>query len=177
VSRRSLIERIDGLPTREYSGVLFRNVAPGYPGLSGEGARRIGGRWNPRNSFPVLYTATDIGTAALEVLRTAAKLGISEQDLLPRNLVTIVVSLNRILDLTDAAVRQEAGISTAVLKDDDTRICQAIGDAAHYLGFEGVLANSAAGPGETLAIFLNRLRARSRLDVARVEIIEKGDIT
>jgi hypothetical protein len=41
--------------------------------------------------------------------------------------------------------------------DDDVRICQAIGDAAHYIGFEGILAPSAASPGDALSIFVNKL--------------------
>lgn len=177
MSRRSLIEKVDRLPSRALARRVFRNVAPGYAAISGEGARRFGGRWNPPKSFPVLYTASGPETAALEVERTAAKLGMPVGGLLPRNLITLEVSLGRVLDFTDAEVLRQAGLTREVLVDDDVRICQALGDAAHYLGFEGVLSPSAAGPGNTLAIFLNRLKATSRLESLRIELLDKGDLT
>lgn len=177
MSRRSLIEKVDRLPSRTFARTVFRNVAPGYPAISGEGARRFGGRWNPPKSFPVLYTASGPETAALEVRRTATKLGVREGSLLPRNLISLDVSLGRVLDFTDSEVLHQAGLTEQVLVDDDVRICQALGDAAHYLGYEGVLSPSAAGPGDTLAIFLNRLRATSRLESVRIELLEAGDLT
>ncbi len=145
--------------------------------MGGEGARVLGGRWNPPSSYPTLYTALDPGTVALEVQRTAHKLGVTVAELLPRHLVTIRVSLGAILDLTDAATIATSGWTKAVVTDDDTRICQAIGDAAHYIGFEGILAPSAAGPGDALAIFINRLKPTSSLELIGKELLDKGDIT
>lgn len=177
MSRRSLIEKVDELVPIAFEGKVFRSVAPAYAALSGEGARLHGGRWNPPSSFPVIYTSLDTGTAVLEVTRTAMRIGLLETDLLPRVLMTIRTKLGRVLDLSDPEVLRKAALTPSVLTDDDVRICQAIGDAANYLGFEAVLAPSAAAPGRTLAIFPNRLRASSSLEIVGKEILETGDLT
>lgn len=177
MSRRSLIEKLDRVPSAKFDGIVLRSVSPGYSPLSGEGARAYGGRWNPKDSYPTLYTARDPATVALEIGRTARKLGFSVSDLLPRRLVTIRLAIRTVLDLTDKDVLASAGYTRAVLLDDDIRICQAIGDAAHYLGFEAIRAPSAAGPGETIAVFINRLGADSSLDVIANELIDVGDAT
>jgi RES domain-containing protein len=105
VSRRSLIERIGTVPSRPFRGLAYRSASPGYAALSGEGARLKGGRWNPPDSFPVLYVATDPSAAAAEIKRTARRYGVALDDLLPRILTTIGVRLeivqSEILDTGD----------------------------------------------------------------------------
>lgn len=49
------------------------------------------------------------------------------------------------------------------LTADDIATCQALGDAAHYLGIEAILASSAAGPGSALAVYTDRLQPASVL--------------
>lgn len=45
----------------------------------------------------------------------------------------------------------------ADIDDDDWTACQAVGQAAHFLNFGGVLAPSASGAGLVLAAFENRV--------------------
>ncbi|WP_298438930.1 RES family NAD+ phosphorylase [Geobacter sp.] len=48
--------------------LLYRIAEEQFAGdLSGEGARRYGGRWNPKG-VPMIYTAESVALAALEVL-------------------------------------------------------------------------------------------------------------
>jgi RES domain-containing protein len=56
---------------RAYSGICYRQQSPKYDPLSGEGARMQGGRFNPPNSFPVLYLCSTAGCAAAEFMRFA----------------------------------------------------------------------------------------------------------
>ena len=135
-----------------WSGRVLRHHAPRYGALDGEGARAHGGRWNPPGSFPVVYTAIDRDTVDRELARLAGRAALPIEALLPRRLATIEVSLNRVLDLTDATVRRRLGIRAGDLVADDWARTQAIGQAAHDAGFEGVLAPGADG-GTTLAIF------------------------
>jgi hypothetical protein len=59
-----------------------------------------------------------------------------------------------VLDLTDAAVRRLCGITAKQLRSNRYAACQALGRAARAAGFEGILAPSAALPGEsTLSVF------------------------
>jgi RES domain-containing protein len=64
-----------------------------------------------------------------------------------------------VLDLTDPEVREHIGVTEAELVADDLSLCQAIGERANKAGFDGILAPSAALPGEaTLAVFPNGMK-------------------
>ena len=52
---------------------------------------------------------------------------------------------------------------------ENAAVPQAIGEAAHHLGYEAILAPSAAGTGHALAIFLDNRAADSLLEVAEVQ--------
>jgi RES domain-containing protein len=73
------------------------------------------------------------------------------------------VALAAVLDLRDAAVRRTVRISDVDLSADDASKCQQMGECAHYLGLEGILAPSATGAGNVLAVFFDRLRADSQV--------------
>lgn len=48
-----------------------------------------------------------------------------------------------------------------------------IGEAAHYMGLEAILAPSAATSGSALSIFLNKLLPDSMVDVVQEELLEQ----
>ncbi|MBA3234480.1 MAG: RES domain-containing protein, partial [Chloroflexi bacterium] len=83
----------------------------------------------------------------------------------PRRLSTIRVRLSRVLDLTRPDVCAALGVSENDLTDDEVALPQAIGEAAHHLGYEAILAPSAAGDGNVLAIFLDNRAADSVLEI------------
>jgi RES domain-containing protein len=149
--------------------VTYRHTAPTYAPLAGDGARRHGGRWNPPDSFPVVYTALDIATLDLELERAARNAGMTTAMMGPRRLATIRVRLSRVLDLTDADVRAALDLVEADLTSDELAVPQRIGEAAHHLGYEAILAPSATGAGQVLAIFLDNRDADSELVVAGVQ--------
>lgn len=142
---------------------MYRHYAPNYQPLSGDGARLNGGRWNPRNSFGVVYTAFDLPTLDREFERSVAMSRMARP--LPRTLATITVRLRRVLDLTDERVRDALGVETVDLVGDDVSTPQAIGEAAHHLGFEGIVAPSATGEGTVLALFVGSRSAESEIEV------------
>jgi RES domain-containing protein len=172
VPKRELIESVDQLPRSTIAAHVVRHIAPGYLPLSGEGARVHGGRWNPPDSFAVLYTASDRDAMVSELDRAARRQGLRAIDLLPRDEVIYTVELQRVLDLTDALSLERVGLDDALLSAADWSPCQAIGDAARYVGFEAVLAPSATGSGQTLAIFLDRLLRGSIVEVSSVTPLE-----
>ena len=145
--------------------MVYRHTAATYPPLSGDGARRLGGRWNPPNSYPVVYTALDVATVDRELDRAARRAGMTSAMMGPRRLATIRVRLSRVLDLTDADVRAALDVSPADLTADDPAVPQAIGEMAHHLGYEAILAPSAAGDGQALAIFLDNRAADFLIEV------------
>lgn len=74
-----------------------------------------------------------------------------------------------VLDLTDPEVRERIGVTEDELVSGDLSLCQAIGDSASRAGFDGILAPSAAIPGEaTLAVFPNGMK-RVEEEHARIQ--------
>ena len=117
----------------------------------------------------MVYTALDVATVDRELARAARKAGLSASSLAARRLATIRVRLSRVLDLTSDQVRAALGVTEAELTADDPAVPRSIGEAAHHLGYEAVLAPAAAGPGQALAIFLDNRAADSELALLAVQ--------
>jgi RES domain-containing protein len=98
-----------------HRGLLYRALNPVYARdpLSGEGARRHGGRFNPKG-MPALYTSFSIMTA----LREANQIG----TLQPTTLVAYEADIGPIFDTTDPALLAQQGLSEDELATDDWRM-------------------------------------------------------
>lgn len=160
---RGLVRALDRIEPIRWHGDVLRHHAPRYVALDGEGARAHGGRWNPPQSFPVVYTALDRPTVDAEFGRLTRRAALPAASFLPRRLSRIRLDLRRVLDLTDPGTRRRLGVTLATLRDDDWRPTQQIGQAAQFLGFEAVLAPGAEG-GTTLALFSSSLHPESRIE-------------
>ncbi len=121
--------------------------------LSGEGARIHGGRFNPPDSFPVLYLCTSRSCAVAELRYRGQRLVIGVQGLLPRVLYRYEVSLDRVLDLTSGETLDHLGVTTAQITATDVAIPCHIGEAAHATGAQAIRGPSATGVDEVLAVF------------------------
>lgn len=97
-----------------YRGLLYRALNPIYARdpLSGEGARKHGGRFNPKG-MPALYASQSVITA----LREANQVG----TLQPTTLVAYEADIGPIFDATDAAELARFGLTMADLAADDWR--------------------------------------------------------
>lgn len=158
-----LLARIDALPETSFHGNAFRHIAAGRHPLSGAGARLHGGRWNPPGSFSVLYLALEQETTVREFYRLAARQSRAPEDFLPRRMYRYEVNLCALLDLRPSEAREHLDLSSSALAAEDPARCREIGECAHYCGREGILAPSATGQGDVLAIFFERLRADSEV--------------
>jgi RES domain-containing protein len=177
LERRELLERIDRIAPVGFDGEVVRHIAPGYLPLSGEGARIHGGRWNPPDSFPTLYTALTRETMLDELERAARRQALNVADLLPRVEVRYTVTLRRVLDLRDAETRARVGLTEEDLTADDWAACQVVGEAARRVGLEGIIAPSAASAGNVLVVFLDQIAPGSTLEVRSTRPLstEPGD--
>jgi RES domain-containing protein len=101
-----------------YQGLLYRALNPIYARepLSGEGARRFGGRFNPRG-MPALYTSQSIMTA----IREANQVG----TLQPTTLVAYEADISPIFDATDPAALEREGLAPETLADPAWRLAMA----------------------------------------------------
>jgi RES domain-containing protein len=149
-----LVEAIDAIGKTVWSGETFRYTNARREPLSGEGARRAGGRYNPRELFPVVYLAQPVQACMRELARAAQNQHLSVERLLsvPQVLHAIDLSEIAVLDLTRPTTQTLLGLEEADFTGDWAP-CQEVGHAAWFLEFHGVLAPSAVGDGVTVALF------------------------
>lgn len=131
---------------------VWRHVSMDGPG-SGEGARALGGRFNPPDSFPVLYGALGRQTAAAELLRMARSIPMPIQKLLPRHVYWSRLRSDKVLDLREAVVREALGLPAAGIDEVPMAHTQLIGELAPRLGYEVIAAPSETGLGDIVAVF------------------------
>lgn len=129
-----------------FSGLLYRALNPVYARepLSGEGARRYGGRFNPKG-MPALYTSQSVMTA----IREANQIG----TLQPATLVAYEADIGPIFDATDTAALDALGFTAEKLAADDWRLkmladgkapTQQLAERLKGAGFAGMQARSFA---------------------------------
>jgi RES domain-containing protein len=127
--------------------VVYRALNPVWAGdpLSGEGARRFGGRFNPKG-VAALYCTLDPVTAVREV----SQIG---QPLQPTILVSYDADVDPVFDATDPTALAGQGMTSEALASNDWRVHMAAGNEAptqafarslHGAGFAGMLAPSYA---------------------------------
>jgi hypothetical protein len=135
-------------------------------------AAERGGRWNPPDSFPVVYLCADRDVARAVVAVRFGGLPYGILDLLPDRLPVLVesdVAEHRALDVVTDAGCQAVGLPRTYPRDSRRRTIpwrrtQPIGENAWSAGERSIACRSAALPvGEELAWFV-----RTRADRLRV---------
>jgi hypothetical protein len=146
--------------------------------LSGEYARRVGGRWNPPGAFAVVYLNGDVRVARANVLARFAGLPYGPEDLEPSAapvLVSTEVGPDDFADLVSDAGCVAAGLPVTYPEDAagvtvSHGECRRVGRTAWDEGLPGIACRSAAPAappgGEELAWF-SRGRRLTALGVRR----------
>jgi hypothetical protein len=141
--------------------------------LEGRFAQHRGGRWNPPDSFPVVYLCRSIAVARANVYRLVADLPYGPEDLDPATapvLVDTVVPTDRYVDAITTRGLVSLGLPATYPLDADGRVvarerCEALGQTAWEAGEPGIACRSAAPTapprGEELAWFERRRTLRS----------------
>lgn len=153
------------LQGKAFEAVVYRHVSSRYDALDSSGSLKAGGRWNPPGEYGVLYTALDEETAKAELERLAERQGLTLDDLAPRDLVSIEVSVSKALDLTDKRILERIGINENAIVGNDASLCLEISRLARRAGFEAILARSATEKGVILVLFPDRFQPSSQLEV------------
>ena len=132
------------LPGAPISGSYYRMLDSRFGSKMDEISPSLiyGGRYNPAGEFGVLYLAIAPRCAYAELFRQVE--GVKED--LPAQVVgTFRVDLRKCLDLTDSHVVKSLGIGVADLTvHADFQMTHQISQAARHVGFEALLAPSAA---------------------------------
>jgi hypothetical protein len=139
--------------------------------LDGRYAAERGGRWNPPESFPVVYLCATVEVARANVHRRLEGQPYGPEDLQPEAgpiLVRTGVPEDRYLNVVTDAGCRDAGLPKTYPRDGRRRIvphsrCQPIGLRAWEAGLPGVAARSAWAPGEELTYFGRRKLRRGAI--------------
>lgn len=136
-------------------------------------AQRLGGRWNPPDSWPTLYLNEDVVTARLNMQLFAAPFPYEPEDLRPDH-APVLVEVRLPRNQTVADVHTPAGVAKAGLPASypvdgdgemvDHATCQAIGGRANEFGLRGIRCRAATSPlgeGRELAWFPATIRSRA----------------
>ena len=135
--------------------------------LDGRYAGERGGRWNPPESFPVVYLCRSVPVARANVYRKLEGQPYGPEDLRPGTgpvLVRTAVPEDRYLNVVTDAGCRDVGLPRTYPLDSRRRTvpwqrCQPIGQRAWEAGLPGVAARSATGAGEELA-YIGRRKLR-----------------
>ncbi len=160
-----------------FHGAAYRQCHPDHTDFRATVRASLGHpfRFNPPGEFGVLYVALDRHTARAELQRQAQRLGVPLSSMAPRLMLHLEVRLSRVLDLTDARVREAWGLSPDDLASNDYARCQQTARAARKHGFEAIRYPSATGDGENLAIFYDSIDRESWVRIEHREILPLVD--
>lgn len=142
-----------------FRGTAYRHIAPGYDPRSGRGARIHGGRFNPPDSFTVLYLCLTRASVVAELQRLGERQTIGVEGLLPRLLFEYEVDLADVLDLRDPATRRAVRVTGHQLVAADWSVTQELGLTAHATGIAAIASPSATGVDDVLAVLLDNVGA------------------
>lgn len=148
------IELLDAIEAHEsvsFDGDAWRIVREGRDPLEGSATAA---RWDP-GAFDVLYTSLEREGALEEI-----HFHLSRQPVFPSKIRSILhritVKTRRTLKLADMAALSALAIVPERYGDLSYDRSQEIGDAAFFLGFDGIIAPSARWNCQNLILFLDR---------------------
>ncbi len=149
MAKGDIYARLDALPAAAWDGPTFRHTAIGYARgvVNGDAARRMGGRWNPPESFRTVYACADRETVVAEFRRS---IGPSRDlhDLAATHIIwQLKVKVDNLVDLRPVAHRRAMGLPQPFDETVPRGPCQQIGAAAYYVRYKGLLVPSAARAG------------------------------
>ena len=151
-----LLDQVDAVPRRAHDGAAWRVTPDGRDPL--QGGRSLS-RWC-NGEFDVLYTSLERDGAIAE-----AHALLSLQPVFPATVTFRVhrlrVALRQALHLVELPMLAELGVDTQRYRERDYRRTQEIADAAHFLGFDGLLVPSARWRCTNCVVFTERVAAES----------------
>lgn len=152
-----LLDALEALEPEAFEGDAWRIVREGRDPLQGY---RAGARWDPPGGFDVIYTALNPDGARAEIFYH-----LNKAPVFPSRTVyllhTIKLRTRRSLKLANLGALAALGVDTGRYGEVDYRTVptrtQEIGDAAHFLGFDGLIVPSARYDCHNLVVFMDRV--------------------
>lgn len=162
---RELLDALEEIGSKQFDKFVWRVVRDGREPLQGYPA---GGRWDPRGEFEVLYTSLEPTGALVEVHYHLSRAPVFPS-MARYKLHQISARAEKVLHL-DIQSLEFLGVEKAHYASSNYERTQAIGAAAYFLGFDGILVPSARTDGSNLVLFLDRI------DPGNLEVLKSEDV-
>lgn len=160
-----LLDALGALEPEAFRGAAWRVVRDGRDPLQGSSAR---GRWSPGH-FDVLYTSLAADGARAEV-----HFHLARQPVFPSRLrywlYELGVGTKKSLRLANMEALVRLGVEQARYRELYYERTQEIGDAARFLGFDGLIVPSARWDGLNLVLFPDALDPEDVVVGERTEV-------
>ena len=129
-----------------FKGEVWRHIPAGEQPLHAGYILRASGRWNRAGVYGCLYTAFAKEGAVAEYKKYLERENTSSIKSQPRELVSITVDINPVLDLTNKKTSLVSPSSSFLTGDDpdDLEKCRVLADTAREQGYAAIIAPSAA---------------------------------
>ena len=146
---------LSSLTTVSFERSVYRVVVERFKDkvLSTEGNRFFPGRYHLSGEGGILYTSLTKEIAIKEIERHVSRAMLQGR----LAIATINITLDKVLDLTQASTLKIIGLSKSDLISSDYSITQAISMIAREAGLRGLIVPSATRGGNNLVIFENNL--------------------
>ena len=160
-----LLDAVDKFARTVLEGQVWRVVRESRDVLQ---ASPVGARWDP-GTFDVLYTSLDRDGALQEIYFHLSRQPVFPS--VPFQLHRLRANARKILRLEDLHVLEQLGVDTGNYAGLNYARTQAIGDAAFFLGFDGLVVPSARYACLNLILFADHV-AVADLDVELSEPVD-----
>jgi len=156
-----------------FQGEVWRYIPAGFHPLDAGSILKANGRWNRPGEYGCLYTALTRQGAEAEYNKFLYNAGIEPKQDKPRDLVTIYADLQLVLNQTSKTDALVDPASPFLIGDkpDDWEKCRKLADVIRLENYSGILAPSAALPGEkNLVIYIDGIARNVDLKAGKIRI-------
>jgi len=154
-----LLNAIDALSGEEFKGEIWRVTWASRDPLAGNAG---GGRWSPDDHFEALYTSLQPDGALAEVYYHLARAPVMSSSNMRLN--HLKISLDNVLVL-DVEQLNSLGVDGPLASRLANSRCQAVGEAAYMMDYQGLIVPSARWECNNLVLFVERIDLNEHIEL------------